>query len=772
LWRIAGPRMDGLQPLLKSLESGEVSLSDCLSSHPEMPSDQQLVLVLADQRVRLARGLPADVSYYGKVLPWLAADSESRRKLVLAEFERRLGSAPSSKLQQQFLDRYREEDLHLDEGLEALCYRWNEQPMDDDAFDLLCDQFEEELQAGNAPKIGEWIDRVPEVSRGKVFRELLQIDLHYHGQTEESIPWDRYLRSYPQHLKTIKELQRRENSVESSEDETYSSNKKRKKGACSIERNPRYQVGQKVAGFRLIKEIGSGGFGQVFAGEDLQLGRKVALKFPKAKLLEKPDAIKLFLQEARSLATVANDHVVPILQVGNEAEQPFFVMPLLAGETLQSKLERDGILPLDEFLRVAKEICSGLAAIHAKGLVHRDLKPANIWLDADTRRVRILDLGLADSVTELQNGVRVGTPAYMSPEQVEGEAIDFRSDIFSAGAVFYECLAAKRAFAGKCSDDVIEAIRRKEPFPLEKANPATLREISVIITKMLDKNRAKRQNSVEEIHDALGNLASHAFAEPKAGSYLPNRTPRLPTISVCLLALMVTGLLLFPSNSGDKSPKKETGPDERVGNSLNDSIRIESLDVTPILVRSDGVGIDLPNLSENFRGPLTTNHAIVVSAELSRPGYGYIVLYRSDGSQKLLYPYEENERPHKEINFRYPSAGNETVYQLNEGPGVWAIAIIATDTPLPSYREWTSSHKPAPWTRQEDSSRLDGVVIDDSGIMIAKGKGIASRRRIRGEVQLNRLPTKALVDYWRNEADATVKLLAFPVIANQFAEDR
>ena len=99
--------MDGLQPLLKSLESGEVSLSDCLSSHPEMPSDQQLVLVLADQRVRLARGLPADVSYYGKVLPWLAADSGSRRKLVLAEFERRLGSVPSSKLQQQFLDRYR-----------------------------------------------------------------------------------------------------------------------------------------------------------------------------------------------------------------------------------------------------------------------------------------------------------------------------------------------------------------------------------------------------------------------------------------------------------------------------------------------------------------------------------------------------------------------------------------------------------------------------------------------------------------------------------------
>lgn len=760
--RIAGPRMDGLQPLLKSLESGEVSLSDCLSSHPEMPSDQQLVLVLADQRVRLARGLPADVSYYGKVLPWLAADSESRRKLVLAEFERRLGSAPSSKLQQQFLDRYREEDLHLDEGLEALCYRWNEQPMDDDAFDLLCDQFEEELQAGNAPKIGEWLERVPEVSRGKVFRELLQIDLHYHGQTEESIPWDRYLRSYPQHLKTIKELQRRENSVESSEDETYSSNKKRKKGACSIERNPRYQVGQKVAGFRLIKEIGSGGFGQVFAGEDLQLGRKVALKFPKAKLLEKPDAKKLFLQEARSLATVANDHVVPILQVGNDAEHPFLVMPLLAGETLQSKLERDGILPMDEFLRIAKEICSGLAAIHAKGLVHRDLKPANIWLDADTRRVKILDLGLADSVTELQKGARVGTPAYMSPEQVEGEAIDFRSDIFSAGAVFYECLAAKRAFAGRCSDDVIEAIRSKEPFPLLKVNPGTPCEIHDLIKRMLDKKREDRPKNVQEILSALKKNIETEFPPKKTGSFLRIRPHGRWIFGGGIAALVAISLLFNRTISGTKEQSRGAGT-SALDNALVNPIQIESLDVTPIFVRSDKVGIDLPKLSENRRYELTTEHAIAVSAELSRPGYGYIVLYRPDGTSQLLCPKNDEEVPQSSVSLEYPSRGNKTAYRLEEGPGVWALAIIASDKPLPRYRDWLLEHGAAPWTKSSDPSQLTSVVVRNG-----KSKGVSDSLAIfdrtnRGDVPVSRIPIQALVDFWGTLADATVKVIAFPV---------
>lgn len=563
-------------------------------------------------------------------------------------------------------------------------------------------------------------------------------------------------------MKTIKELQRRENSVESSEDETYSSNKKRKQGACSIERNPRYQVGQKVAGFRLIKEIGSGGFGQVFAGEDLQLGRKVALKFPKAKLLEKPDAKKLFLQEARSLATVANDHVVPILQVGNDAEHPFLVMPLLAGETLQSKLERDGILPMDEFLRIAKEICSGLAAIHAKGLVHRDLKPANIWLDADTRRVKILDLGLADSVTELQEGARVGTPAYMSPEQVEGEAIDFRSDIFSAGAVFYECLAAKRAFAGRCSDDVIEAIRSKEPFPLLKVNPGTPCEIHDLIKRMLDKKREDRPKNVQEILSTLKKNIETEFSPKKTGSFLRIRPHGRWIFGGGIAALVAISLLFNRTISGTKEQSRGAGT-SALDNALVNPIQIESLDVTPIFVRSDKVGIDLPKLSENRRYELTTEHAIAVSAELSRPGYGYIVLYRPDGTSQLLCPKNDEEVPQSSVSLEYPSRGNKTAYRLEEGPGVWALAIIASDKPLPRYRDWLLEHGAAPWTKSSDPSQLTSVVVRNG-----KSKGVSDSLAIfdrtnRGDVTVSRIPIQALVDFWGTLADATVKVIAFPV---------
>ena len=154
------------------------------------------------------------------------------------------------------------------------------------------------------------------------------------------------------------------------------------------------QVGKLFAGFRLLGVLGEGGFGTVFRAEDVRLHRKVALKVLHSRALSRPDAKRNFLAEARALASVQHDHVVPIFQVGEEDGQMFLAMPLLGGETLSSRIEREGALSADEVARIGRETAAGLAAIHAKGLVHRDVKPGNIWLEAGNGRVKVLELVL------------------------------------------------------------------------------------------------------------------------------------------------------------------------------------------------------------------------------------------------------------------------------------------------------------------------------------------------------------------------------------------
>ncbi len=138
--------------------------------------------------------------------------------------------------------------------------------------------------------------------------------------------------------------------------------------------------------------------------------------------MNRPHARSNFQKEARALAAIQHDYVVPIWHVGEEAGTPFLVMPLLAGESLAARLEREGALPEAEVRRIGREVAAGLAAIHAKGMVHRDLKPGNIWLEAGIGRVKVLDLGLAaDPLTLAESGA--GTPAYMSPEQIAAPSL-------------------------------------------------------------------------------------------------------------------------------------------------------------------------------------------------------------------------------------------------------------------------------------------------------------------------------------------------------------
>ncbi len=264
--------------------------------------------------------------------------------------------------------------------------------------------------------------------------------------------------------------------------------------------------------YRVVRELGHGGMGIVFEVEDEKLGRRVAVKVLNPDLARKPGSVDRFLREARAAAAVEHDNVVPILHIGEEAGAPYIVMPLLKGESLSAQLKRDGKLLVTEVIRICRNVAAGLAAAHVKGLVHRDLKPGNIWLDADTGRARVLDFGLArqadgeDALTE--SGTPMGTPAYMSPEQLDGKPASVRSDLFGLGAVVYECATGHRAFDGPTITAIMRAVCDHHPAAPSEVNPNVPDELSSLIVRLLAKSPAEAPTSAAEVLAALANSNS------------------------------------------------------------------------------------------------------------------------------------------------------------------------------------------------------------------------------------------------------------------------
>src|SRR5439155_23308474 len=207
-----------------------------------------------------------------------------------------------------------------------------------------------------------------------------------------------------------------------------------------------------VGRYRVLRRLGRGGMGDVFAAFDPQLQREVAGKVLRPHLADDPGARIRFVREARAAAAVQHDNVLPVHEVGEADGVPFLVMPLLAGETLAARLRRDGPLPPADVARLGRDAAAGLAAAHARGLVHRDVKPSNLWIETVSGgwRVRVLDFGLARAAADDRltgTGLSPGTPGYMSPEQAEGSpALDPRTDLFSLGAVLYEAATGRPAF--------------------------------------------------------------------------------------------------------------------------------------------------------------------------------------------------------------------------------------------------------------------------------------------------------------------------------------
>jgi DNA-binding winged helix-turn-helix (wHTH) protein/Tol biopolymer transport system component/tRNA A-37 threonylcarbamoyl transferase component Bud32 len=297
--------------------------------------------------------------------------------------------------------------------------------------------------------------------------------------------------------------------------------------------NPEYLIGRKLSHYRVLQVVGGGGMGIVYAAEDLKLGRRVALKFLPPELAGDQKALQRLQREARAASSLNHPNICTIHGLEEDEGQAFIVMELLDGITLRELIasaaehhKRDkndeGPLPLARLLDIALQTLDGLEAAHREGLIHRDIKPANIFITT-TGRVKILDFGLAKlepaSWSEAdpahaingdrdltRTGLRMGTAAYMSPEQVRAETLDTRTDLFSFGLVLYEMAAGRPAFSGDTIAHVHAAILNQVPARLEDLNPRIPARLARVIEKALEKDRNSRVQSAAELRSALTSL--------------------------------------------------------------------------------------------------------------------------------------------------------------------------------------------------------------------------------------------------------------------------
>jgi len=290
----------------------------------------------------------------------------------------------------------------------------------------------------------------------------------------------------------------------------------------------------RISRYRILRQLGSGGMGEVYAAEDERLRRKVAIKLIAADKASDSAARQRFEREAQAASALNHPNICTIFEINDHEGQPFLVMEYLEGQDL-GKLSAAGPAELSSLLKWGVELTDALAAAHSHGIVHRDIKPANVFVN-NRGNAKILDFGLAmlqepsngDTVSKLSTaltcmGSPMGTVAYMSPEQARGEELDARTDLFSLGAVLYELAAGQTPFPGPTPAVVFSSILTANPIPLSQTRTDVPPELERIINKALQKDRQARYQSAEEMKQDLNRL------RPRQRTTHPRSPARSPT---------------------------------------------------------------------------------------------------------------------------------------------------------------------------------------------------------------------------------------------------
>ena len=343
-------------------------------------------------------------------------------------------------------------------------------------------------------------------------------------------------------------------------------------------------IGETVSHYRIVDLLGGGGMGVVYQAEDLNLGRRVALKFLPEELAKNPEALERFQREARAASALNHPHICTIHDLGQHEGKPFLVMELLEGHTLQTRIEERS-LDTQQVIELGSQMADALSAAHDKGIVHRDLKPSNLFVT--TRGdLKILDFGLAKQRTEKDEpdsampteraeemlttpGSTMGTVAYMSPEQARGEPLDARTDLFSSGVVLYQMATGSLPFDGGTSAIIFSEILGKAPTPATQVNPAVSPGLQEVLNKALEKDRNLRYQSAADMRADLQRLIRDSGTQSVAAvpAVIPaeSRWPGHLWSALAILGLIIVGAIYLlrdkdPSAPPPPAAKEAVGP--------------------------------------------------------------------------------------------------------------------------------------------------------------------------------------------------------------------
>jgi serine/threonine protein kinase len=282
--------------------------------------------------------------------------------------------------------------------------------------------------------------------------------------------------------------------------------------------------GSRLGPYEITATLGAGGMGEVYRATDTRLGRDVAIKVLPSALANDADGLARFEREARTIARLNHPNIVVLYSVEKDQDRPFITMELVEGQDLGHEV-RPGGLPLTRVLELAIPLADAVAAAHELGVVHRDLKPANVMVTKEGR-VKVLDFGLAKpapasftldtagndtTVSPISRvGQVLGTVPYMAPEQIRGEVVDARTDLFAYGIVLFELLTGRRPFIGATPADIISSILRDAPPSLQALRPDAPSEITRVITRCLEKDPDLRVKPAKDVRNVL-NVVRHAL---------------------------------------------------------------------------------------------------------------------------------------------------------------------------------------------------------------------------------------------------------------------
>src|SRR2546421_11510602 len=336
--------------------------------------------------------------------------------------------------------------------------------------------------------------------------------------------------------------------------------------AESLENKQTELIGQTLGHYKILEQIGKGGMGEVYRARDTRLGRDIAIKVLPSAFSSDADRLRLFEQEARAGSALNHPNILVIHDIGTENGSPYTVTELLQGETLRQRLDTTTIPPR-KAIDYALQIARGLAAAHDRGIIHRDLKPQNLFITRDGQ-LKILDFGLAKLIqpaiplqtevptrlagADTASGMVMGTAAYMSPEQVRGQAADHRSDIFSFGAVLYEMLTGKPAFRGDSPIETMNAILKEEPVELSEANRNIPAGLERVVSHCLEKKPDERFQSTRDLVFDLEALAGLSGQSASAALAMPSGRPSVSRRMPVFLGILVVAAVAVAAFYGGR----------------------------------------------------------------------------------------------------------------------------------------------------------------------------------------------------------------------------